>query len=72
MTNDTALIVGALAIAAGLVLIPKRPRAASGAAAATGPRTGAGDATTVWDGAASARYREALSRQTAGQDWMGP
>lgn len=71
MKTETTLIVGALAIAAGLVLIPRRPRSASGTAAAQVARTGAGDAATVWDDNATARYREQLRRQTAGQDWTG-
>lgn len=71
MKTETTLIVGALAIAAGLVLIPKRPRSASGVAAAQGARVGAGDASTVWNDAATAQYREALKRETGGMDWMG-
>lgn len=73
MKTETAMIVGALAIAAGLVLIPKRPRSASGVAAAQVPRVGAGDASTVWDDSATARYREQLRRQAAADPgWTGP
>lgn len=72
MKTETTIIVGALAIAAGLVLLPKRARAASGVAAAQVPRVGAGDASTVWTPTATAAYREALRQQTAGTDWMGP
>ena len=71
MKTETTLIVGALAIAAGLVLIPKRPRSASGVAAPQAPRVGSGDAGTIWNDATTAQYREALRRETGGMDWAG-
>lgn len=70
MKTDTMLTVGALAIAAGLVLMPRRARGAvtlpPGGAQ---PRVG-GAAGTVWDDAATARYREQLAREAG--DWTGP
>ena len=74
MKTETLLIVSALAIAAGLVLIPRRGGAASAAAGNRdlfSPRVGAGDGATVWSDARTAQYREQLSRET-GRDWMGP
>ena len=64
------ILVGAGAIALGLVLWPKVARAA--ARQASGPLTGRGDGATVWSDAASAAYREQLARETAGAGWYGP
>lgn len=70
MKTDTLLIVGALAVAAGLVLLPRR---AAGAAASprdlAAPRVG-GTAGSLWTDADSVRYREQLAREAG--DWMGP
>ena len=71
MKSETMLIVGALAIAAGLVLVPRRGRASVGVAGKQLARVGAGDGSTVWGGAASAQSREQLARET-GPDWTGP
>ena len=74
MKTGEMLTVTALAIAAGLVLIPRRAGAAS---ASTGPRNvaaprvGAGDGATVWSDARTAQYREQLAR-SVGNDWTGP
>lgn len=69
--SDTTIIVGALAVAAGLVLLPRR---AAGAVASSGgvglPRVG-GTAGSLWTAGDSARYREQLARET-GSDWTGP
>ena len=66
MKNETTLIVGALAIAAALVLIPKRPRSsAAGVADVQRARVGAGDASTI--------YREQLRAELASDpNWTGP
>lgn len=66
--NDTALIVGALAVAAGLVFMPRR------AAAARATTAGLVDYTrtpggTVWDDAAQAQFREQLRREMSGPGW---
>ena len=71
MKTDTMMLVGALAIAAGLVKIPKRTRTASTGAAAAPARVGSGDAGTVWNDATTGQYREALKRETGGMDWSG-
>lgn len=69
--TDTALIVGALAVAAGLVLLPRRAAGAMASASGPGlPRVG-GTAGSLWTAGDSARYREQLARET-GSDWMGP
>ena len=74
MKTETTLIVGALAIAAALVLIPKRPRSsASGVSDVQRARVGAGDASTVWGAGATSSYREQLRRQSAiDPTWTGP
>ena len=74
MKAETAITLSAMAIAVGLVLLPRRAGGTPAAATFRNlmlPRVGAGDGAVVWDGAASARYREQLSRE-AGSDWYGP
>lgn len=73
MKTGEMLTVTALAIAAGLVLIPRRASAAAafGARNVSAPRVGAGDGATVWNDARTAQYREQLAGQ-AGRDWTGP
>lgn len=70
MKTDTMLLVGALAVAAGLVLLPRRAGAASAPSVAT-PRVG-GTAGSLWNDTTTAQYREQLARETAGAGWYGP
>ena len=75
MKTGEMLTVTALAIAAGLVLIPKRTASSAGAGGGFrnvfAPRVGAGDGSTVWTDARTAQYREQLAR-SVGNDWTGP
>lgn len=70
MKVDTIILVGAGAIAAALVFMPKR--AAAQASSSSGPLTGRGDGATVWNPQAQALYREQLGRDlaSAGDFWV--
>lgn len=71
MKTNTVILGAAVAIAAGLILIPRRAGAAGQAVATPGPRVGAGDAGAMWSSADSRRYRDQLAASVS-SDWTGP
>jgi len=76
-TTDTFLIVGALAIAAGLVLLPRRPRESRLAGFPAGlvnpyAAVGVGDGSTVWGAPSISQYIEQIrGTQDQGDGWTG-
>lgn len=72
MKTDSLFVVTALAIAAGLVFMPRRAAPVASSRGVLQPGVTRTDAASVWTDQATAQYREQLARETGSFDWYGP